>query len=169
MNIRRANINDFQAMAELWWELNNFNSKYDKEYYATKPKDECIDYKINYYEKVIDDPNHLIWVVEDEEIVFGYVYVELVERPPIFKYNRFARIQEASINPVYQKQGVFRNMFKIIIEELLKNDILLVDLEIDLDNPAQMAYWKVQFYKRLIHMICWLDADNIKRVTLKSH
>ena len=33
----------------------------------------------------------------------------------------------------------------------------MAELEIDLNNPAHFAYWKVNFYKRLWHMICFFE------------
>ena len=157
MNIRRANSNDLQTIAKLWWDMHDFNSKYDDRYYETITKEECIKYKFNFLKDLIDNPNHLIWVTENENEIIGYVYVEIIERPPIFKYNRFAKVQEASIKRKYQQKGIFRKNFEVITKELINQNIKLAELEIDLDNPAQMAYWKVKFYKRLIHMICWLE------------
>jgi GNAT superfamily N-acetyltransferase len=155
--IRRAKVEDIKSMTELWWEMHAFNAGYDDRYYETKPKEECMEYKEKFFKEIIDKPNHVIWVAEDEGKIVGYTYVEIIERPPIYVYRNFAKIQEASITERYRGRGVFRQFFDIVRKYLVDKGIKMSELEIDLDNPAQMAYWKIKFYKRLIHMVAWLE------------
>ncbi len=157
MNIRHAKLDDLQQIAELWWEMHNFNSNFDDRYYDTKPKDECIEWKYGSLKEILDKPDHLIWVAEENNNVVGYVYVQILERPPIFIYNQIAKVQEASITKEYQQKGVFKQSWNIILNELKDKNIKMAELEIDLNNPAHFAYWKVNFYKRLWHMICFFD------------
>ena len=157
MNIRRAKSEDIEQLCELWWEMHSFNADFDDRYYLTKPKDECIKIKKEIFKDLMKKENNLIWVSEDNGKLVGYVYVEIIDRPPYYEYKKIAKIQEASITKDSQQKGIFRNVWGIISEELLKNGIKMTELEIDLNNPAHFAYWKVNFYKRLWHMVCFLE------------
>ncbi|MFX1450283.1 MAG: GNAT family N-acetyltransferase [Promethearchaeota archaeon] len=157
MEIRKAKSADLKRITELWWEMHEFNAEFDDRYYETKPKDECIAWKQDFFKTILDKEDHLIWVAEEDSDIVGYVWIQILERPPIFTYNRLAKIQEASITKDYRQKGVFRKTYEMLLKELKSKDIKMAELEIDLNNPAHFAYWKVNFYKRLWHMICWLE------------
>ncbi|MHA1301170.1 MAG: GNAT family N-acetyltransferase [Candidatus Helarchaeota archaeon] len=162
MNIRRAKLEDVEQISELWWEMHDFNADFDDRYYETKPKEECIKWKNDFFKKILNNEDDLIWVAEDNGKLVGYIYVQIIERPPYYKYNKIAKIQEASITKDYQQKGIFRKSWDIISNEMLSKGIQMAELEIDLNNPAHFAYWKVSFYKRLWHMVCFLE-DYVKK------
>ncbi|MHA1381201.1 MAG: GNAT family N-acetyltransferase [Candidatus Helarchaeota archaeon] len=157
MNIRYAKSEDVKQISELWWEMHDFNAEFDDRYYQTKPKNECIEWKNIFFENILKKEDHIVWVAEENGQIVGYVYIQILERPPYYKYDKVAKIQEASITKEFQQKGVFRKSWDIISKEMLDRGVKMAELEIDLNNPAHFAYWKVSFYKRLWHMVCFLE------------
>ena len=173
MEIRKATEKDIDDMVKLWYEMHVFNEKYDDRYYALKPKEEAIKLKKEVYSKLIKDPKYIMLVMDLDGKIIGYVYVEIIQRDPTFEIEQIAQINEVSVTKEFQEKGFFSSAY-IQIMKILKNHdipIKLLMAEMDLENPAISAYWKINFYKRAFRLICWTeDAEEFisKRMEKKQ-
>ena len=173
MEIRKATEKDIDAMVKIWHEMHVNNEKHDDRYYALKPKEEAIKIKKKLYSKLLNDPKYLMLVMDLDGRIIGYVYVEIIQRDPTFEIEYLAQINEVSVTKEFQEKGFFSSAY-VQIMKILKNHeipIKLIMAEMDLENPAISAYWKINFYKRAFRLICWTeDAEEFisKRMEKKQ-
>ncbi|MHA1144176.1 MAG: GNAT family N-acetyltransferase [Candidatus Helarchaeota archaeon] len=157
MSCRKAEDKDIDSMVNLWWKLHEYNSKFDKNYYAISSKEDALEYKRKYYKNIINDENFFISIIESEdERVVGYILGEVRERDPFYVANKFGRLHEASVDPNFQQKGLFIKAYLGFLKFLKEKDIDLVDAEMDLENSALAAYWKLNYYKRSFKLISWI-------------
>ena len=157
MEIRKATDKDVDTMVKLWYEMHVFNQRFDDRYYALKPKDESLKLKKELYLKLIKDPNFVMLVMDLDGKIIGYVYVELIQRDPVYEIEKIAQINEVSVTKEFQEKGFFSEAYVQIMKFLNTHDIKLLMAEMDLENPAISAYWKINFYKRAFRLICWTE------------
>jgi len=171
MKIRKATDKDVDTMVKLWYEMHVFNERFDDRYYALKPKEEVLKLKKELYLKLIKDPNFIILAMDLEGKLIGYVYVEIIQRDPVFLIEQIAQINEVSVTKEFQEKGFFSEAYVQIMKILNTHNIKLLMAEMDLENPAISAYWKINFYKRAFRLICWTeDAEEFinKRLEKKQ-
>lgn len=172
MSFRKANKNDIDIMLNYWWDLHEYNAKFDKNYYAITSKEEALKHKRDYYKKIFDDENFFIVIIEDEENKpVGYILGEILERDPFYIANKYGRLREASVDPEYQQKGLFMKAYLAWSKFLKEKDIDLIESNIDLENKAVAAYWKLNYYKREFKLISWIkETENfLRKLQKKKH
>ena len=172
MSYRKANKNDINTILQYWWELHEYNAKFDKKYYAISSKEEALKYKRDYYEKIIGDDNFFIVIIEDEENKpIGYILGEIMERDPFYIENKYGHLREASVDPKYQQKGLFMKAYLAWSAFLKDKGIDLIDSNIDLENKAVAAYWKLNYYKREFKLISWIKETEsfLRKLEKKKH
>jgi len=93
--------------------------------------------------------------------VVGYILGEIMERDPFYVANRFGRLHEVSVDPKYQHKGLFTMAYLDFLRFLKEKDIDLIDAEMDLENSALAAYWKLNYYKRSFKLISWVKKTEV--------
>lgn len=157
VSFRRAEEKDIATMVDLWWGLHEYNSKFDKNYYAITSKEDALKYKRRYYGEIMNNENFFISVVESEEKkVVGYIIGEIIDRDPFYQANRLGKIHETGVDPNYQQKGLFMKAYLGFINFLKEKGIDLINADMDVENAAVAAYWKVNFYKRAFKIIAWI-------------
>ncbi len=159
MSYRKAEEKDVEIILDLWWKLHEYNHKFDKKYYAITSEEDALNYKRNYYQKIIKDKKFIVLIIETKEKeIAGYLVGEIKNRDPFYWANKYGTLLEISVNPKYQNQGLFTNAYGEFLRFLKDEGIDLIDAEIDLENSAPLAaYWKINFYKRAFHLISWIE------------
>lgn len=161
MSYRKATAQDIDTILDLWWKLHEYNHKFDKKYYAITSEEDALNYKREYYQKIINDDKFVVLMIEsNEKEIAGFLVGEIRNRDPFYWANKYGTLLEISVNPKYQNQGLFTKAYGEFLRFLKDDGIDLIDAEIDLENSAPLAaYWKINFYKRAFHLISWIGES----------
>lgn len=172
MSYRKAERKDIDIMLEYWWGLHEYNVKFDKNYYAISSREQALEIKKKYYEKIIDDDNFFIVIIENEEKKpVGFILGEIISRDQFYIANKYGLLREASVDPNYQQKGLFMKAYLGWSAFLKERGIDLIESNIDLENKAVAAYWKLNYYKREFKLISWIkETENfLRKLEKKKH
>ncbi|NVM00853.1 MAG: GNAT family N-acetyltransferase [Candidatus Helarchaeota archaeon] len=157
MKIRNAKLMDLSEIVSLWWEMQSFHSKYDSLFYDTKPEQLSKEIASKYFKISIENENHILIVIENDEKLIGMLHSEVSNRPPIYNEGKKATIIETVVTEEFRGQGLFQQMFDVLKDELKLRNIRFCTLSVDKDNIGGIrAYSKSNFKERHKMMICKL-------------
>jgi ribosomal protein S18 acetylase RimI-like enzyme len=86
----------------------------------------------------LDDPASLAWwaVVDDQRI--GFAKVDLLDDVE----GRWAQVRDFFVEPDYRRRGYGRGFAEAIVAALSAQAIARVDLNVRVDNPRALAFWR---------------------------
>ena len=172
MSFRKAEKKDIDTMLAYWWGLHEYNAKFDNNYYAISSKEDALKFKRDYYNKIINDDKYFIVIIENEDPQpVGYILGEIMNRDSFYTANKYGCLREASVDPEYQQKGLFMKAYLAWSSFLKEKGIDLIDSNIDLENKAVAAYWKLNYYKREFKLISWIkETENfLRKLEKKKH
>jgi len=156
VKIRDAAERHLLGMVDLWWDMQSSHYDYNERFYQTKSEKECRKLAREYFKKLLHDKNHLVLVAEELRRTVGLIHVELLAMPPVYTIERYAIIREAVITKSSRRLGIFKALFNHVEERLKSNNINLINLFVDINNPATKAYEQLGFTTRQKLMTKWI-------------
>lgn len=152
--VRPAGSDDLEAIVSLWHQLLVEHEARDRGYWALVPEEEA---RARYREgkaKMLDDPERLHVVAEVEGVVVGFVHALRLERPPLFKLSRVARIDEVAVDIKHRRRGAGRAMMSMMLRLLKERGYEYTDLMVDYNNEgAQALYRGLGYFPRELHLV----------------
>lgn len=144
MNIRIATKQDIDQVFRLY--LQGFKIHYEKgtEEFKNKNKERIKQDLID----MIDNPNEIIFVIEDNSIIIGYALIKIEQR-----LSKIIWIDEIVIDEEHRKKGNGRKLINKIYEFAKENDCKKVELNCwSFNEDAIKFYEKMGFIdKRIIY------------------
>jgi GNAT superfamily N-acetyltransferase len=156
MEISKATENDLPAMVDLWWEMQSSHNHYDPQFYKTKSESECRILAQTYFSIMLADKTHLILLANDAEKTVGMIHIQIGIKPPVFSLERFASIREVVIAKPYRNRGIFKLLLNHSKDLLRLENINLLEVTVDISNPAAETYKHNGFIAREQLMINWI-------------
>ena len=155
MKIWEATEIDLTQMIDIWWEMQSSHDNYDPKYYQTRSENECRGLARKYFKEFLLDKNHLFLVAGVSEKIVGMIHLQILIKPPVYRAQRYALIQDVVVTQSYQNRGIFKALLDHAKDRLRLENINLMELLVDENNPAVKAYGQVGFTTRQRLMIKW--------------
>jgi len=136
--IRRARERDVATIVNLWQELQQANTGYDKRL-ATKPS------AASWYESFIrlqlEHENAVVLVAEVDGAVAGYVFGQVMQRPTLAEGD-CGYVADLCVGASHRGNGIGRRLFYEIRAWFLRAGVNHLEVQVVRGNPASQAFWR---------------------------
>ena len=78
------------------------------------------------------------------------------ERPPVYDVRQQVEVEIAVVLPSYRRRGIFRNLLALVEERAEFAGVRMIEITVDHDNSAKLAYQDAGFCLRQDKMVKWL-------------
>ena len=113
MHIRRAALDDLDAIEPLWKEMALFHQNLDP-YFTIIPEAETR--HRTYMSELLQDESKRIFVADDGAKLLGYIMAEINAYPPIYECTEYGHIGAISITRAARRQGVGRKLLDVALD-----------------------------------------------------
>jgi len=105
MNIRQATPADSFLLSSLCMDVQQLHAEHHPRIFKTP---QSADFAAPFFDEMLADPATTIYIAEEDAQALGYIFCNLIERPetPFTYPNRFLHIDQISVRPDVQRQGV---------------------------------------------------------------
>jgi ribosomal protein S18 acetylase RimI-like enzyme len=156
MEVLKATESDLPRIVDLWWEMQSSHNEYDPRFYKTKSESECRNLARTYFSIMIADKDHLILLANEGGKTVGMIHLQISIKPPVYSLERYASIREAVVSKPYRNRGIFRLLLNHAKDLLRLEKISLLEVGVDVSNPASDVYKRAGFTTREQLMINWI-------------
>ncbi len=148
INVRKAAINDYNAMCELFDEVDtlhrdNLPHLFRKPDGAARERD--------YYSGLIADENTALFVAEADGELVGFVHAVLKETPalPIFVPRRYAVVDGIVVKSRFQNHGIGRTLMEKIQAWAIAKGAASIELNVYEFNQTAISFYESLGYQTL--------------------
>jgi len=139
LKIRKATLNDIEAIVKLNEQLANYHRKIDKYY---KPGSEKRKSFKKYILKIIKKRNAKILVAEIDNQIVGCFIGTIEKAKPSVVPKKIGRISGAFVKEKYRKCGIGKRMFNELIRWFMKNKIKHIEISVHSKNKIAIKVWQ---------------------------
>lgn len=135
--IRTAHTDDIQALQELNDEIFIDNSKYDTDLdmnWAKGPKGK------EYFTFLVNDPQSLCLIVEDEGRKIGYIAAGVKEID--YRNSKYAEVQNMGVTPEYRSKGIGTMLMEKCTEWAKEKGYQKLFVSVYIANQNAIAFYK---------------------------
>jgi ribosomal protein S18 acetylase RimI-like enzyme len=143
MGIRKAEIMDLERITQLWFEMMTFHINKDNKY---RMKQNAIDIYRNYANETILDPEKGVFVYEDGHTLFGYLFVEISDLPPVYEVEKIASVTEISVKQEMRRKGIGQSLLKSAELWAKNRGINRIECIVSANNEVSQSFWKKNGY-----------------------
>ena len=153
VSFRQATAADLPAIVDLWEVMQLHHTPYDPLYYPLKPRQAYLEAIRPHLLKMIEEPGTQFLIAETKGRAVAYLIARMGQKPPVFQEIKTMTIQEVAVLPEYRRQGIMRRLYDEVEAEARRRGVAIVELMVDVDNPAQAAYARLGFSRRHVKMV----------------
>ncbi len=147
LKIRKATLNDIEAIVRLNEQLANYHRKIDKYY---KPGSEIEKSFRKHLSEIIRKRNVKIMVAEIDDKVIGYFIGKIEKAKSFIASKKIGKISDAFMEEKYRKSGIGRMMFNELVQWFKKNKIKHIELSVDSRNETGIKAWQKFGFKEFM-------------------
>lgn len=139
MNIRKANMNDFDALLDLHLQLEDseidFDSNLKPHAFATEEGKKKI-------KRGIYDKDFILLVCEDKEgTVVGFIDGEIINTPLVY-YDNIASLNHICVDREYRRRGIGDLLFLAFYDEVVKRNAKYIKVLAFPQNKPAISFYK---------------------------
>lgn len=153
---RLAGIHDLEELSELWWLMQESHDAYSPIFYKNVGVEECKSICRSHISGLLKQETCMIYVATSSGMAVGLIVGHFRERPPVYDIRQQVEIEIAVVLPSHRRRGVFRNLLALVEERAKSAGVGMIELTVDHDNPAKLAYQAAGFCLRQDKMVKWL-------------
>jgi len=153
---RPARDSDLRALTELWWLMQSSHDPYSPRFYKNVGPDECKALCHRYFEDLMTKQDCMMHVATASETPIGMIVAHFRTRPPVYEVRQQIEVEIAVVHPAYRCSGIFRGLLACVEEKSKLAGVAMIELLVDHENPARLAYEKTGFVLRQDKMVKWL-------------
>lgn len=153
---RPACDSDLEALTALWWDMQSSHDSYSSRYYRNIGPEKCKDLCHNYFKDLLRKEDCLFYVATSAGTPVGMVLAHFRTRPPVYEVSQNVEVEVAVVNQAYRGKGIFRGLLATVEEKAKLAGVDMVEITVDHDNSARLAYEKTGFFLRQNKMVKWL-------------
>jgi ribosomal protein S18 acetylase RimI-like enzyme len=102
--------------------------------------------------KMLNTINFIAIAHQNEEVVgFGHANIRLI--PEYLEGDKIGFVTHLYVQPSYRKRGVASKLLHILEEQLKKNGINIIELEILVQNIGAIQFWESEGYKKELFLM----------------
>jgi len=148
MNIRKAHINDFTQINELFWQSDLYHFNYEPYIYEKTEEGYRSE---EYIKSIIEDKKSLFIVLEIENKVIGFLlaYEEEKGHLPFHKKRRYLVLDNIVVDEKYQKNGYGQKLLDYLLEYSKENKYSDILLNVYCFNEKAIKLYEKYGFKKL--------------------
>lgn len=98
----------------------------------------------------------MIYVATLSGTAVGMILAHFRTRPPVYEARQQVEVEIAVVLPTHRRRGVFRKLLGLVEERAKLAGVDMMEITVDYDNPAKLAYQEAGFCHRQDKMVKWL-------------
>ena len=153
---RPANPDDIEALAALWWLLQSSHDAYSPIFYKNVGAEKSKSIFRRYFSDLLKQETCMIYVATSSGTAVGMIVGHFRERPPVYDVRQQVEVEIAVVLPSYRRRGIFRNLLALVEERAEFAGVRMIEITVDHDNSAKLAYQDAGFSLRQDKMVKWL-------------
>jgi len=158
MNIRQANDKDVEGILKLQLEVAEFHKNLDSIYEFQD--DIAEQFRIN-TATLINNEKACVFIALDKEEIVGFGIAAIIKENPLFKYPRYAMIEELGITENFRSKGCGQILLDAIFKWLRQQAVEDVRLKVHSKNKGGIKFWeKMGFETEMYNMKIVLNNKN---------
>lgn len=151
--IRRATLEDLEAVLDLWQEMMDYHARLDRRF---QPAEDGRDhFREVVQEWMVDDTWHVL-VAEVGGEVIGYVIGRVAENPPVFDMRYFGYVTDICVAADWRRMGVGRRLFLALCDWFRRRGLTVIQLNAAAFNPVSQAFWREMGFRDFLERM-WMD------------
>ena len=87
----------------------------------------------------------------------GMIVASFVQRLPIYRDRDSLAIGDTVVHSEHRRKGIFRELLCHVEEKAKAGGAKMMEIAVDLDNPARLAYENSGFSVRQEKMVKWME------------
>ena len=154
IKIRKATIKDLNGIWVLVKKLINFFHELDNCYksFSQRRSVEA------FLRKTFKDKNTEIFIAEDNNIIVGYIMVNVSKAQQMYSFNKLGSIWDVYVEKEYRKKGITKQLLRESLKWFRLKKVKNINLSVDSKNLVGVKVWK---------KLGFLDRENIMFMKLK--
>lgn len=153
---RPATTHDLGALTELWWLMQSSHDAYCPMFYKNVGAEESKTFCHRYFTDLLEQETCMIHVATSSGTAVGMIVAHFRTRPPVYQVRQQVEVEIAVVLPTHRRRGIFRNLLALVEERAKLAGVGMIEITVDHDNPARLAYEKTRFGLRQYKMVKWL-------------
>lgn len=138
MLIRRARLNDIDAVASLWLEMMLEHESRDRRFEMDAQSSGEYSRQL---EEMMSNSDIAVFVAEQADEILGYILVMVLMNPPYFRVKRYGFVAELSVARTHRRTGAGGELWARAVRWFKRKEIEVVQLNVSPENTAGMAFW----------------------------
>jgi GNAT superfamily N-acetyltransferase len=153
---RPANPDDIEALAALWWLMQSSHDAYSPIFYKNVGAEKSKSIFRRHFSDLLKQETCMIYVATSSGTAVGMIVGHFRERPPVYDVRQQVEVEIAVVLPSYRRRGIFRNLLALVEERAEFAGVRMIEITVDHDNSAKLAYQDAGFCLRQDKMVKWL-------------
>jgi len=150
IEFRAANEADIDSIVGLSMESSAFHEVID---FRLAVRNDAAKHVHVFYSKLFKDKNARFFIASVNNILIGYICVQIQERPPIHVERESGFIDGAFVKTDYRRKGVGSTLFQMALDWLNRHDVQSIRLTVSPRNPAGLSFWRELGFTELMVMM----------------
>ncbi len=147
--IRSARSSDLPAVIALWRQLQDINASFDARLTLAES---AADWFIGYLGDQLDNPNMAVLVAEQEKIIVGYTFGQIMRRPTLASGD-CGYVADLCVEEAWRGQGIGRRLYERLRAWFRANGITAIEIQVVRANPASQAFWRKMGYSEFLRTL----------------
>jgi len=153
---RPATAYDLEGLVELWWLMQNSHDPYCPVFYKNVGAEQSKTICHRYFTDLLKQESCMIYVATSYGTVVGMIVAHFRTRPPVYEARQQVEVEIAVVLSSHRRRGIFRNLLALVEERAKLAGVGMVEITVDHDNPAKLAYQEAGFCLRQDKMLKWI-------------
>ena len=138
VNIRRARLEDANAIVELWMEMMGEHEQFEPNVNLAPDADKAY---LHYASHHILHDDSIVVVAERNKRVVGYCLAFVTKNLPMFLPEYYGYLSDVTVQARMQQKGVGQSLFKRVTEWLRARGIANLQLQVYHRNELGRKFW----------------------------
>ena len=147
--IRPAQPPDLPAVIALWRQLQDINASFDARLALNEG---AADWFIGYLGDQLDNQNMSVLVAEQEKIIVGYTFGQIMRRPTLASGD-CGYVADVCVRDGWRGRGIGRQLYERLRAWFLANGITAIEVQVVRANPASQAFWRKMGYSEFLRTL----------------
>ena len=140
--IRPARVRDLPAIVMLWRDLQDINASFDP---RLTLNDGAADWFVAYLSDQLDNSNMAVFVAEEETLVVGYIFGQIMRRPTLAAGD-CGYVADVCVLDGKRGHGIGRQLYHCLRAWFLAQGLTAIEVQVVRANPASQAFWRKMGY-----------------------
>lgn len=136
--VRPARTGDVPAIVDLWVELQQTNTGYDR---RLCPNEGAAEWYEGFIRLQLEHESSVVLVLDASGVIAGYAFGQILQRPTLSDGD-CGYIGDFCVAPAFRGRGFGRRLFEDVRIWFALRGILHIEVQVIRHNPVSQAFWR---------------------------